>query len=279
MAEGFYVAAHLIVAAMYFGVAWRAWRLLSAEAPAVPTPRLDWPLPVLAALHAGLLSLSVVGSGEFRFGFAHALSATLWLTVIVVWFEGFLVPTRGLHPIVLPVAGVAALLPAVFHGAPVRLAAESLALRTHLLVAILAYTLLTIAALHALLMASMDRSLHSASTGTAFGRVLAEVPPLLAMERLLFRLIWTGFLLLTAALISGVLFTEQLFGRPLRFDHKTVFTIASWLVFAGLLAGRHLFGWRGRTALRWTLVGFVMLLLAYVGSRFVLEVILRRGAG
>jgi len=106
--------------------------------------------------------------------------------------------------------------------------------------------------------------------------VLAEVPPLLAMERLLFRLIWTGFLLLTATLISGVLFSEQLFGRALRFDHKTVFTIASWVVFAGLLIGRHYFGWRGRTALRWTLVGFVMLLFAYVGSRFVLEVILHR---
>jgi ABC-type uncharacterized transport system permease subunit len=277
MAEGFYVAAHLIVAAMYFGVAWRAWRLLSAEAvEATPAPRLDWPLPVLAALHAGLLSLSLVGSGEFRFGFAHALSATLWLTVIVVWLEGFLVPARGLHPIVLPVAGAAALLPAVFHGAPVRLAAESLALRTHLLVAILAYTLLTIAALHALLMAALDRQLHAATREGAAARLFRNVPSLLSLEKVLFRLIGAGFVLLTATVASGVLFSEQLFGQALRFEHKTVFAIASWIVFAGLLLGRAIFGWRGRVALRWTLAGFLMLFLAYAGSRFVIEVILQR---
>ena len=85
-----------------------------------------------------------------------------------------------------------------------------------------------------------------------------------------------GFILLTATLVSGIFFSEQLFGRPLRFDHKTVFAIASWIVFAGLLLGRMVFGWRGRTALRWTLTGFAMLMLAYVGSHFVLEVLLQR---
>src|SRR2546427_77531 len=79
------------------------------------------------------------------------------------------------------------------------------------------------------------------------------------------------------ALAAGIAFSETLFGRAMKFDHKTVFAIASWLIFAALLAGRYLYGWRGRVALRWTLVGFVALLLAYVGSRFVLEVILRRG--
>lgn len=270
-----YVWAHAIVGGLYALLAWLTWRALRQDG------RSDarWALPVVAALHAALLASAVVDANGLRFGFAQALSATLLFAVLIVWAEGFLVPIRGLQVMVLPAAALASILPAAFHGNLIAVASDSLAFRAHLFIAIAAFSLMTIAALHALLMASMDRSLHSASTGTAFGRVLAEVPPLLAMERLLFRLIWTGFLLLTAALISGVLFTEQLFGRPLRFDHKTVFTIASWLVFAGLLAGRHLFGWRGRTALRWTLVGFVMLLLAYVGSRFVLEVILRRGAG
>jgi ABC-type uncharacterized transport system permease subunit len=97
------------------------------------------------------------------------------------------------------------------------------------------------------------------------------------METVLFRLIVAGFLLLTATLVSGVFFSEAVFGRALRFDHKTVFTFAAWIVFAGLLAGRLIFGWRGRTALRWTLTGFAMLMLAYIGSRFVLEVLLQRG--
>jgi ABC-type uncharacterized transport system permease subunit len=102
------------------------------------------------------------------------------------------------------------------------------------------------------------------------------MPSLLALESMLFRQIAVGFVLLTATLVSGSVFSKELFGRPLRFDHKTVWAIASWLVFGSLLGGRYWFGWRGRIALRWTLAGFVMLLLAYVGSRFVFEVILRR---
>jgi len=269
----FYVSAHVVVGVLYAVLAWVMWRGLQKGG------RGDarWFLPVLVALHAALLASAVVNAGGMRFGFAHALSATLLFAVLVIWAEGFLVPIRGLLVMVLPVAALAAMLPAVFHGTQIAAASETLAFRAHIVIAIAAFSLLTIAALHALLMASMDRSLHSAAnSSTALGRVLAEVPPLLAMERLLFRLIWAGFVLLTATLISGVLFSEQLFGRALRFDHKTVFTIASWVVFAGLLVGRHYFGWRGRTALRWTLVGFVMLLLAYVGSRFVLEVILHR---
>ena len=170
------------------------------------------------------------------------------------------------------------LLPALFHGSLVAERPHSVALRLHLLVAMAAYSLLTIAALHALLMALLDRRLHAPLQAPASGlaRIFGQLPSLLALEKILFRLIGAGFLLLTATLITGVFFSEQIFGRALRFEHKTVFTIASWLVFAGLLAGRAVFGWRGRTALRWTFTGFLMLLLAYVGSRFVLEVILGR---
>ena len=105
---------------------------------------------------------------------------------------------------------------------------------------------------------------------------LDALPPLLTLEKLLFRLIWAGFAVLTLALASGILFSEQLFHQPLRFDHKTVFAILSWVMFGGVLTGRTFYGWRGRTALRWVLASFVALLLAYVGSRFVLEVLLHR---
>jgi ABC-type uncharacterized transport system permease subunit len=275
----FYVVAHAVVGALYLLLALRAWRSLQGDVTAPASA--DWSaaaLPLVALLHAALLGEAIFGDGAFRFGFAYALSATLLLAVLIVWAEGFFVPMRGLQLFVLPVAALSAVLPAAFHGAPVAAASDTLALRVHLLVAIAAYSLLTIAAMHGLLMASIDRYLHGSTSdgrGT-FGRILREVPPLLAMERLLFRLIGAGFVLLTATVVSGVFFTESLFGKPLRFDHKSVFTIASWLVFAGLLAGRFVFGWRGRTALRWTLAGFLMLLLAYVGSRFVLEVILQR---
>jgi ABC-type uncharacterized transport system permease subunit len=185
---------------------------------------------------------------------------------------------RGLDVFVMPAAALCVLLPLGWQGAPVAAGSDSTALRLHLLVAMSAYSLLTIAALHALLMALLDRRLHTPLQAPArgLGRIFSELPSLLALERLLFRLIGVGFVLLTATLVTGVFFSEQLFGRALRFEHKTVFTIASWLVFAALLGGRIVFGWRGRTALRWIFTGFLMLLLAYVGSRFVLEVVLGR---
>ena len=135
-------------------------------------------------------------------------------------------------------------------------------------------------------MALAERSLHKrrpftqgAGPGALIGPLagpLSGLPPLLTLERLLFRLIGLAFGLLTLTLVTGLAFSESLFGRALRFDHKTLFAILSWLTFAILLVGRYAYGWRGRTALRFTLLGFVMLLLAYVGSRFVLEVILHR---
>ena len=97
------------------------------------------------------------------------------------------------------------------------------------------------------------------------------------MERMLFRLIGIGFALLTLTVVSGVFFSEELFGTAFKFEHKTIFTLLSWVLFGVLLAGRRWRGWRGRTALSFTLTGFTTLLLAYVGSRFVMEVVLHRG--
>jgi ABC-type uncharacterized transport system permease subunit len=274
--SGFYGAGAALVAVAYLALAWLTWRTL--EAPERSSRWRAALLPVLALAHAILLGLAIAGSGEFRFGFAQALSATLLLAVLVLWVEGMFVPVRGLDVLVLPAAAVCVLLPLAFQGAAIAAGVDSIALRLHLLMAISAYSLLTIAALHALLMALLDRRLHSPMLAPAqgLGRIFAQLPSLLALEKLLFRLIGAGFLLLTATLVTGVFFSEQLFGRALRFEHKTIFTIASWVVFAGLLGGRIVFGWRGRTALRWTFAGFLMLLLAYVGSRFVLEVVLGR---
>jgi ABC-type uncharacterized transport system permease subunit len=276
--SAFYGVPHIVMAALYLLLARQVWVSLNAEgAPAAKTVRQRWALLALALVHGALVAEGVLGGGGFRFGFAHAMSATLWLTVLILWFEGFFVPLRGLQPVVLPVAAIAVLLPVLFPGSIVA-ADRGLGFKLHLIAAILAYSLLTIAALHAMLMAALDRELHRGE-GAPRGepsRLFLQIPPLLAMERLLFRLISAGFILLTLTVGSGLLFSEHLFGRALRFEHKTVFALAAWAVFAGLLAGRMIFGWRGRVALRWTLAGFAMLLLAYVGSRFVLEVILQR---
>jgi ABC-type uncharacterized transport system permease subunit len=150
----------------------------------------------------------------------------------------------------------------------------------HVAIATLAYSTLTVAAFHAVLMALQESRLHTRprlSGGGLLAVAVDRLPALLTMEKLLFRLIAFGFGLLTLTVLSGVFFSEELFGKAFKWDHKNAFTMLSWVLFGLLLAGRKWRGWRGKTALRFTLSGFATLLLAYVGSRFVLEVVLHRG--
>ena len=105
---------------------------------------------------------------------------------------------------------------------------------------------------------------------------MRTLPPMQTMEQLMFQLIALGFFLLTLTLISGIFFSEALFGKPLVFTHHIVLSLFAWLAFAILLIGRWRFGWRGRNAIRWTLGAFGLLVLAYFGSKFVLEILLHR---
>lgn len=229
-------------------------------------------------LHAGALWFDLRAPGGLRIGFAVMLSAALWVSVAAYLVENRNFALDGLRRLVLPCAAVAAVLPAVFPGPVFTLAGQSAAFGWHIAVAVLAYSTLTIAAFHAVLMALQEARLHTrvpAPTGW-FSRSIDQLPALLTMEKLLFRLIGIGFVLLTLTVLSGVVFSEELFGAVLKWDHKTVFALLSWLLFGALLAGRRWKGWRGKTALRFTLAGFATLVLAYVGSRFVLEVVLHR---
>lgn len=297
---------HGLVAAGYAALAIAIWRGAARAAARGPSsgiaasrlaPVVRVALVVAWLLHGWLLRDAAVEDGVWRFGFALGLSATMWAVVGLFWVESLSVPMTTVWLVLLPLAAVCALLPLFFPGS-VALGRLSGAdgggyspwLPVHLAVALAAYGLLTIAAVHALYMAALDRWLHRShgdtglraddAAGDGRGRVettmLGGLPPLLTMERILFRLIGTGFVLLTLTVVSGALFSQSIFGRPLTLDHKTVFTLIAWLTFGALLVGRLTRGWRGRLALSWTLGGFAMLFLAYAGSRFVLEVILHR---
>jgi ABC-type uncharacterized transport system permease subunit len=278
--------------AAYAGLAWHFWRSRWRAQPAgtaAPSGTRPWERAALLAplaLHAFLLYSELFAPPELRFGFAQALSTMLWLAVLIYWFESLFYSLEGMQPPVLALAALAAPLPALFPGRASGALAASFEFKLHLVMAMLAYSLFTIAILHALLMALLERRLRGSAAARAalpadgaavLSGPLGALPPLLTLERLLFRMIAAAFALLTLTLASGIVFSESLFGRALSFDHKTLFAVLSWATFALLLAGRYLYGWRGRIALRWTLSGFVMLLLAYVGSRFVLEVLLGRG--
>jgi ABC-type uncharacterized transport system permease subunit len=121
-------------------------------------------------------------------------------------------------------------------------------------------------------MAVQERRLHSGQVGGRLGRL----PSLVAMDALLFRMVLTGFVLLTLTLLSGILFSEEVFGRPFKMSHKNLLGVISWVIFGWLLVGRWGYGWRGRRAARWTIAGFVVLVLAYAGQKLVLEIILHR---
>lgn len=253
----------LCVSALY---GWVAWRLL--RTPSSVFVRTMLPLALLA--HGALIFQSILGQGDIRLGFGNSLSTILWLTALVYWLSSQGAPLARLQSWVSGLAALSLLVMAVFTASHPIPNSQALALRAHLIVSFLAYGLLAVAALHAVMMTMLEKQLHRGSS------LQSGAPPLLTLEAMLFRTIGVGFALLTLAVFSGVFFSEELFGTPLQFSHKIVLASLSWLVFGGLLAGRHFRGWRGRTALYWTITGFTLLLLAYLGTQFVLEVLLGR---
>lgn len=246
--------------------------VLTYAAPALAAPRLreGWARRALRLawlLHAAALGWSLWGESP-RFGFAPALSMTAWLALTVYAIERQLFPQLRARWALALLAALALLLAQLFPGQPLH-ATASAWLPLHLALGIACYGLFAAAVVHAWLMTRAERRIRQ-------GQDPDSGMPLLTLERLTFRFVAAGFVLLTATLCAGMLFGEQLYGRAWRWDHKTVFSLLSWLTFAVLLLGRARFGWRGRSAVRVLYAGAALLLLAYVGSRFVLEVVLHR---
>ncbi len=229
---------------------------------------------VLHALAIGIDGSGVgTSSGAARFGFAPALSATLWLVIAVYLVEARFVPLPNVRR-TLAALGVAAVALAWLFPGEVRPQLASRWAPLHWVMGIASYGLFGAAVLHAALLDRADRRMRR-QQGAPQAPDLASPAgmPLLRLERLTFRFVGAGFTVLTAALVLGWWDAD-----PWRWDHKTVFSMLGWLVFAALLAGRRAFGWRGRRATRWVYAGAGLLLLAYVGSRFVIEVVLQRTA-
>ncbi len=278
------ILTYLSASLLYGFAGWYAWRgsrykstIQSDTADRTPSVGLRQFI-ILAPLvvHGWVLYHSIFMNGALSFGVGNAISSIVWLTALIYWVSGFLVSLQGLQNLIAPIsvtAAIAVLMPLILPSIHPLTHTELPVFKMHLLGAMLAYSLFTIAALHALLMMVLERRLHHSAVSSIF----TQLPPLLVMEKMLFRLVWTGFILLSFTLFSGVVFSQELFGQSVPFTHKTLFGFISWGIFAALLAGRYLYGWRGRTAIRWMLTGFIVLLLAYIGSKFVLEIILNRG--
>ena len=225
--------------------------------------RLAW------LVHGVLLAWALFGA-EPRFGFAPALSVTAWLVASVYAIESQLYPLMQTRWALSALGAGAVVLAALFPGHLLQTTASPW-LPLHWALGIASYGLIGVAVVHAWFMTRAEGRIRQASDPHSG-------MPLLTMERLTFRFVGLGFLLLTATLLVGFLFEKQLYGDStrLKWDHKTVFSVLSWLAFAILLVGRARFGWRGKRAVRVLYIGSLLLLLAYVGSRFVLEVVLGR---
>jgi ABC-type uncharacterized transport system permease subunit len=226
--------------------------------------------------HGVAIVVDVAGAGwpesGARFGFAPALSATLWLVLAVYQLESRVVPLPGARH-KLAGLGVAVVVLAWCFPGRLHPNVGSPWAPLHWMLGLASYGLFGVAVLHAALLGRAERQLRRSPSSLApVGAALpGEGVPLLRLERLTFRFVTAGFATLSAALVFGAFFAH-----PWRWDHKTVFSLLGWLVFAALVVGRYRFGWRGAKATRWLYAGAVLLLLAYVGSRFVIEVLLQR---
>lgn len=236
-----------------------------------PVPRVALFVLTAATLlfhGAGIYGLSAATEG-IQFGFFSVPSLLFWVINLIVLLSSLKKALHNLFILLFPLSALAVSVSLLGHDTETQLVL-GYELASHVVLSILAYSLLTIATLQALLLAYQNHQLkHKHPSGKV--RLL---PPLQTMESLLFELLWAGEILLTLSIISGMWFLDDIFAQHLA--HKTVFSIAAWVIYALLLWGRHQLGWRGYTAIRWTLGGFASLMLAYFGSKLVLEIILQR---
>ncbi|KAA6184939.1 cytochrome C biogenesis protein [Thiohalocapsa marina] len=223
------------------------------------------------ALHTWLLYAAIFSHAGLNLAFFNALSLASWTVVASLLISSLSKPIENLGIVIMPLAAITVLLDLLYPSVSFMGEGVSWMLKLHVLLSMLAYSLLTLASVQALLLAVQDHYLRKRRPN-GFIRTL---PPLMTMEALLFEMIGIGFILLTLALLSGFAFLENMFAQHL--VHKTVLSVVAWMVFGGLLLGRRIWGWRGRKAIAWTLSGFAILILAYFGSKLVLELLLHRG--
>ena len=219
-------------------------------------------------LHGASVAWGLLGQAP-HFGFAPALSMTAWLMLTAYVVERQFFPQLRALWTLSTMGALVVLLAAALPGKPLHVATSPW-LPLHLALGLASYGLFAAAVVHAWLMTRAERQIRLAEDSSSG-------MPLLTLERLTFRFVTAGFVVLTATLIAGWFFGEVLYGRAWVWDHKSVFSLLSWITFAVLLIGRSRFGWRGRSAVRMLYAGAILLLLAYAGSRFVMEVLLVKG--
>ena len=224
---------------------------------------------IAVALHGIVLYQNVFTTVGLNLGFYNALSLMSWVVALIVILAAFARPLENLAVVIFPLTAIALALEIMFQSTRILPDTAPAGLLVHVLLSICAYSLLTIAALQATLLALQDRQISHKRPS-----IIMQLPPLQIMEDLMMQIIAIGFFLLSLSLVTGLMFLQDIFSQHLA--HKAAFSTLAWVIFGILLWGRWSRGWRGRTAILWTIGGFISLLLAYFGSKLVLELILHR---
>ena len=270
--EELIIVTQVLLAIAYAGLAWADRPARNQESAPASPGALRWVMALAVLTHVVIVGRLVFQAEGINLSFAVSLSLIGALLALWLWVSGMLMPVPGMAARTLPIVAVSALLPALLptpHWLPY---STDIVASAHLVVALLAFALFVIAAVQSAAILALQQDLRRGLEAAS-----GSMPPVLTLEKWLFGLIAVGFVLLTATLASGVIFSEALFGKAVQFSHKTLFSGLAWLLFGILLAGRWRWGWRGRKALRWVVIGSLMLLIGYAGSKFVLEVVLGRG--
>jgi ABC-type uncharacterized transport system permease subunit len=220
--------------------------------------------------HIALIYISLFNQG-INLNFSNALLVISWITLLLFWFMNRNNSYEGLEYLTL----LPAIIILIFHPFiyQTNYVSDYLSINAalHIVIAILGYSLLAFGAIFSIFILLIQNNLHSPSRPTEFFKSKIS---LLAMEKVLFQIYWIGFVSLTITLITGIFFSEEFLGIPLEISHKIIFSILSWLVYGGLLLGRARAGWRGKKAIIFSLSAFILLFLSYLGSKFVLEIII-----
>ncbi|MEY2862737.1 MAG: hypothetical protein RLY58_444 [Pseudomonadota bacterium] len=254
--------------AAYAGTFWHLFSHLLSKRPPRRVATLNLLLMGLA-LHAILLFPSLMTPSGLDLNIFNILSLTGWLMLAFSLMFSTYRPVLGLNLLGIPVAAGGLLAGVLCHARYVPLQHTSQGLEAHILLSLAAYCLLLMAAIQAILIHVQNRELKHRSERRIW---VVLLPSLQSMESLLFDMLLAGFGLLTMALLLGAIVVDHLLAQHL--IHKTVFSVLSWLVFGVLLLGHWRFGWRGQRAVRFTLCGFLLLLMGFVGSKLVLELLI-----
>lgn len=218
--------------------------------------------------HADILARHIFTGEGLQMGITHVASLATWFIACLLLLASFKKPIENLGLIIMPTAALTLIIEYLYPVSHLVSTHLQQGLGVHILLSILAYSILGLAVVQAGLLSVQERHLHNRHPGG----LIRTLPPLETMETLLIQMIAIGFALQTTSLLSGFVYLDDMFAQKM--VHKTLLSLTAWSVFAVLLFGRWQYGWRGRTVVRWTAAGFTTLLLAYFGSKYVIEIVL-----